>query len=383
MNLSISYSISGAETTNIVRGETMKYYNLKNILKHKAQYNVIFGERSNGKTYAVLEYGIRQYFETGKQIAIVRRWRDDFTGKKGQTMFNALVANGLISQLSSGEWTDVYYYGSRWYLCRYTENRKREILEEKPIAYAFSISTMEHDKSTSYPDITTILFDEFLSRSAYLPDEFVLFMNTLSTIIRQRKDVTIFMCGNTVNKYCPYFAEMGLTNAMKMKQGTIDLYRYGESDLKVAVEYTASNKQGKQSDVYFAFDNPKLNMITSGSWEIDIYPHLPLKYVPRDILFTFFIQFNDQILHCDVVNSENGSFIFVHPKTTELKYTDTDLIYSTEFDYRSNWRRFINKPTTRAEQKIYDLFKKDKVFFADNETGEIMRNYLLWCGKNV
>ena len=30
-----------------------KYYSLNNILKKDAQYNIIFGQRSNGKTYAV------------------------------------------------------------------------------------------------------------------------------------------------------------------------------------------------------------------------------------------------------------------------------------------------------------------------------------------
>ena len=57
-----------------------------------------------------------------------------------------------------------------------------------------------------------ILFDEFITRSMYLPDEFVIFTNVLSTIIRDRNNVKIFMCGNTVNKYCPYYKEMGLNN---------------------------------------------------------------------------------------------------------------------------------------------------------------------------
>ena len=38
-----------------------KYYSLKSILATDAQYNIIFGERSTGKTYAVLKYGIEQY----------------------------------------------------------------------------------------------------------------------------------------------------------------------------------------------------------------------------------------------------------------------------------------------------------------------------------
>ena len=40
-----------------------KYYNLNAILKTNSTYNVIIGERSNGKTYACLKYGIEQYFK--------------------------------------------------------------------------------------------------------------------------------------------------------------------------------------------------------------------------------------------------------------------------------------------------------------------------------
>ena len=49
-----------------------KYYKLKNILSKNAVYNIIFGERSNGKTFSVLEYGLEQYYNSGKQLAIVR-----------------------------------------------------------------------------------------------------------------------------------------------------------------------------------------------------------------------------------------------------------------------------------------------------------------------
>ena len=34
-------------------------------------------------------------------------------------------------------------------------------------------------------------------------------------------------------------------------------------------------------DVYFAFNNPKLQMITSGAWEMAIYPHNKVKYKPK------------------------------------------------------------------------------------------------------
>lgn len=358
-----------------------KFYSLKNILAKNAQYNVVFGERSNGKTYSVLKYGLRRFAESGEQLAIIRRWQDDFTGKRGATMFDALVANGEIAQATNGEWTGIYYYGSRWFLCKY-EGDKR-VTNDMPLAYGFSISSMEHDKSTSYPDITTICFDEFLTRTTYLPDEFVLFMNVVSTIVRHRTNVTIFMLGNTVNKYCPYFTEMGLTHVKEMKPGDIDVYKYGDSDLTVAVEYTIPNKRGKGSDLYFAFNNPKLSMITGGAWEINIYPHCPVKYAPKDILFTYFIEFNGDLLQCEIIQHDNLCFTFIHRKTTEIKDPDTAIVYSPDFSPLPTRKRKITKPTSNLEKRIAEHFIKDKVFYADNEVGEIVRNYLIWCGKQV
>lgn len=358
-----------------------KYYSLKNILAKNAQYNVIFGERSNGKTYSVLKYAIEKYFEKGEQLAIVRRWQDDFTGKRGATMFDSLVSNNEVSKITNGKWTNVYYYGSRWYLARY-EGEKR-IQDERPFAYGFSISSMEHDKSTSYPDICTICFDEFLTRTMYLPDEFVLFMNVISTIIRHRTNIKIFMLGNTVNRYCPYFKEMGLVHVKDMRPGDIDIYRYGDSELTVAVEYTAPNKAGKENDYFFAFDNPKLSMITGGAWEIGIYPHCPVKYLPKDVLFRFFIVFSGDTLECEVIHHDDLDFIFIHRKTTELKHPDSDLIYSPEYSPRPNWKRRITKPTTKIEKRIAEYFIRDDIFYSDNEVGEIVRNYLMWCGKKV
>lgn len=358
----------------------MRFYDLKAILSKEAQYNIIFGERSNGKTYAVLKYGLTQYVKDGSQLAIIRRWRDDFVGKRGVTMFDAIVSNKEITRMTNGEWTGVYYYGSRWFLCRYEDGKR--ITDETPFAYGFALTSMEHDKSTSYPNIRTVCFDEFISRNAYLPDEFVLFMNVISTIVRQRKDVKIFMLGNTVNKYCPYFEEMGIKHLKQMKPGDIDIYRYGDSDLLVAVEYVKPNKKGKESDLYFAFDNPKLSMITGGAWEVDVYPHLPIKYKPKDIQFIYYIVFSGDVLQCEIIAVDDVTFTFIHRKTTPLNY-EKDFIYTTEYSPRMNVKRNITKPRTQIEKKIAEYYLRDKIFYANNDIGEIVRNYLIWCGKGV
>lgn len=361
------------------------YYSLSDILKRNAQYNMIFSPRSNGKTFSVLEYGIKQYVAGNGQMAIIRRWQEDIKGKRATQMFDSLVNAedcNHIQKLTKNEWTDVFYNGGKWYLCKYNEKQER-IHSDEPFAYAFALSNMEHDKSISYSNVTTIMFDEFLTRSNYLVDEFVIFMNVLSTIIRQRDNVKIFMLGNTINKYSPYFTEMGITHVKEMKQGEIDLYQYGEQGkLRVAVEFAEQVKGGKASDVYFAFDNPKLSMITGAGeqvWELDLYPHKPCKFLPKDIKFSFFIMFNDDTIQGDVVVVNNLTFIFFHRKTTDIKKPDKDLVYTTECDVRPNYRRDILRPVYPVEKKINFLIRNDKVFYQDNEVGEVVRNYLLWC----
>lgn len=360
------------------------FYSIRYILNHvpDAQYYVVFGERSNGKTYSCLDYGLEDYCKNGNQMAIIRRYKEDMKGKNGAVMFSALVKNGLVEKYTKGKWNGIYYYSQRWYLMYINpDNPNEKKIDENPFAYGFALTDMEHDKSTSYPNIKTILFDEFITRSVYLPDEFVTFTNVLSTIIRERDDVKIFMCGNTVNQYCPYFKEMGLSNVRKMDKGTIDVYTYGESRLKVAVEYSDFPQKKKKSDVYFAFNNPKLKMITSGEWEIALYPRLTyeMKYAPKNVYYHYFIQFEEDLLMCDIVRKGDMIFTFIHRKTTKIKDTDTSIVYNPEISPKPNYRRKITTPMTQTDKRILWFFKNEKVFYQSNEIGEIVRNYFLWC----
>ena len=359
--------------------ETTEFYSLDKIKEFKCQYNLIFGKRSNGKTYSVLKEGLTNYVNRGKQMGYVRRYREDFVGKRGQTLFAALVSDGTVSQLTKGKWDNVRYMSGQWFLST-TDEKGREVRDSSPFCYGFSLASMEHDKSTSYPDITTVVFDEFISRLGYLQNEFVVFMNVLSTIIRQRDDVTIYMLGNTVNKYCPYFAEMGLGHIEQMEAGKIDIYTYGESKLRVAVERTRNhNIGGRKSEVYFAFDNPSLSMITGGAWELDLYPHLPLEYTEENIMFKFFILFNDQMLQGNVLEVNDSTFIYIHRKTSKLRHPDDDLIFAEEYDPRPNHVRNLRRSSLDAAKKIGWYFANSKVFYQDNDVGEVVRNYLQFC----
>ena len=362
--------------------DKMKFYSLTPILEKNADYNVIFGERSNGKTYAVLEYGLKRYLQTGEQMAYIRRWREDLRGKRADSLFANHVNNGLIEKLTGGKFNEVFYMSGKWWLSSYNPETKKRIPDDKPFCFGFCLSEQEHDKSSSFPGVTTIVFDEFLTRRYYLPDEFMLFMNVLSTIIRQRDNVKVFMLGNTVNKYCPYFAEMGLKQVGVMEQGTIDIYRFGEHGATVAVEYTASVVKHKASNKYFCFDNQNLEMITGGKWELAVYPHLPVKYKPKDVEFIYFIVFGDVILQANVIQVDDQNFTYIHAKTTPIKDPEESLIYSLEMNGKPNYKRRLISTSTELERRIAMYYATDKVFYQNNEIGEIVRNYIMTSQKN-
>lgn len=371
------------DTKNI---DKMKFYRLDNILAKNADYNIIFGERSNGKTYACLEYAVEQFVKSGykDQTAILRRWKEDIKGRRAETLFAGLTQNGRITELTNGEFTEVFYFNGKWYLSNYDKELEKHVPLTTPLAFSFALSEMEHDKSTSYPNVTTIVFDEFLTRRYYLPDEFILFMNVLSTIIRHRNNVKIFMLGNTVNKFCPYFVEMGLKHIGQMEQGTIDEYKFGkEGQLTIAVEYTAPTQTKKESNKYFCFDDSEsVQMIINGAWEMAIYPHLKTKYTKQDIVFTYFIEFNGNLLQCEIVCKDNEYFTYIHEKTTPLQNPDTDLVYSLEHSEKQNYKRRLIATTTPLETKIARFYALEKVFFQNNEIGEIVRNYILQSSKS-
>lgn len=360
------------------------YYHLDHILSFNAKYNVIFGERSSGKTTACLMRAVDKYVESGEQFAYIRRWDIDIRGKNPNNLFNFLSESGYIKEKTKGEYNSVVFRSGCFYLSKFNSEDRTRITAPEPFGFAFALNNMEHDKSSSYPRVKMIVFDEFLTRTTYLVDEFVLFSNVLSTIIRSRNDVTIFMLGNTINKYCPYFKEMGLKNVKKMEQGTIDLYKYGNSELTVAVEYTGEGITSNQgSDVYFAFDNPKLQMITNGGWELDIYPHCPMKYAPKDIKFKYIIEFDDEMLMAEIIKKNKCIFTFIHRKTTDIKNEDKDIIYTQRYDPRKNWRRLINKPYDKIGDLIWRQFQTESVYYQDNEVGDVIMNYLHWCKQQV
>ena len=359
-----------------------KYYTTNQIDKTEADYRIIMGERSNGKSYALKIKALETYAKTGGRTIWIRRYEKEILKKNIFDMFSKIYDNGEFERIFQGKWENVVFKNSAFYLCKYDEVNKKWIDDYQPFMKVVSIADSEHERDKEFTDLSYVVFDEFVTRGNYLYGEFVRFVNILSTYIRERDNVVVYMLGNTVSKNCPYFSEMGLYRVYTQKQGTIDLYTLNREindevvATTIAVELV-SNKGSKKSDKFFAFDNPRMKMITSGKWELDIYPHLPFEYEYKNIVGVFCIVIQDKTLQCDCICSDNGKYIFVHNKTTPIK-KDT-LTYGKNQVVTRYSHRNIYKPISAFQKAIVNCIKTERIYYQDNTVGELFNDYLKEC----
>lgn len=364
-----------------------KYYSLKKILSLDCEYNVIYGKRSSGKTYAFLVYAVEQYWKDRQsEFAYIRRWDSDIKQPKMRSLFSALVKNHEIERITGGKYNGVTFYSGQFFMV----NTEDDTIEKLKIGECFALNTWESNKGGAYPYIRNICLDEFISRNGYIggmtdsSSEFSIFMNVLSTIIRDRTDCRVFLLGNSIELYNnPYINEMGLKKVKKQAMGTIDVYKYGDGKdaMKVAVEYTHdTSNTSKTNKKYFAFDNPALSVITSGGWTIDIYPHLGLdeRIKDRDIVQRFYLYFDEEWVAMDYVISETSEFVYVHPQTKPVDmFDENNIVFTFEGYTNPNIVRSLYHSPYPSVKRLRMLFEMNKFIYSSNIMGEIIRSWTI------
>lgn len=357
--------------------ERSKWWDRTSLDNTGAVYRVAVGGRGIGKTYSVCKTIIEDYFNKGKRGAYIRRYEEEITPKNIAALFDPHLS--LIIALSNGEYNGVYYRTKEWHFCYYDEEGK--VIKKDPTAFCISaaINTWMTTKGQDRGIVNTILFDEFLIREQYLRDEFVDFMNVVSSLIRDRDGAIIYMLANTVSKYSPYWKEFGITGVETMEQGEIRVYQYGNSELTLAIEYCADvSATDKVASKYFAFDNPRLQMVSSGKWEILDYDRLPRGKSINDenIIRKFYIDFNNHLLCGNIVHEGSELFIFFHEQTKDIELDRRTIFYTMKPTMEICHVHFLKDCPTDAHKLIKDLIVKKAVFVSDNEVGEVFRS---WC----
>jgi hypothetical protein len=195
-----------------------------------------------------------------------------------------------------------------------------------------------------------------MTRDLYLQDEFATFANVISSVVRDREVNCIYMLANTVNKYSPYFEEMGLDHVNEQEQGTIEIYSYNNEKLTVAVEYCAAATATKNIEHYYAFDNPQLDMIKNGNWEESNYKRLTKLDKCTDgktVIQKFLIRFNHKEIIGEIRQEGINLILYFHWKgNSNYNFTDTDFIFTDEDCISPYHQNSFGGGTTRVHQII-------------------------------
>src|SRR6185312_7910909 len=162
------------------------YYNPNKMLSYNRILNFIIGARGIGKSYSMKEYPIKRFLKYGEQFIYVRRYKGEL--KKITNYFNDIM-------MAFPEHT--------------FKVKGRELyIDDKLFGWAIPLSMWQSEKSNAYPNVSTIIFDEFIrekDNSGYIPNEVEALLNLMDTVFRGRDNVRCICLSNAVSVVNPYF----------------------------------------------------------------------------------------------------------------------------------------------------------------------------------
>ena len=357
------------------------HYNPIDILKKGATYSMIIALRNNGKSTALLILILYAWQMFDYPSCWMRRRKESLTSKHIGSMFDTAFKIVPNKKKYDG------YQLKNGSFCGYWIREKNKKEYDKPFCYTHSLSAQETQKGTKdIPNLLFIVFDEFMARDMYLQNEFINFINALSTIFRECYDASIVMLGNPVTWACPYFDEMGIKKVRDIKQGTIKVYKASNTNTTVALEICGENQRNVKTDIindrFFGFENNQIESIRSGAWELPYYPHLTRDNSNDSILDrSCYIRYDNEVYCIEIRRHNNNIYAYVRPYTSELDIEDNRVyrVYvqttNTGILHQKEHNRLI--PNDRADKLIWGLYKSNKMFYSSNMVGETVRLALL------
>lgn len=339
-----------------------KYYDISNLLETKAQYMMLLGQRSNGKSYQVKLTVLKKAYETGRCFVYLRRWKADIKQKAVLAYF----ADMPISTITNGEWDSIEAWNGDIYFARNIEGGKEK---SKSIGRYCALNEYERYKSWAFVDYDYIIYEEFITDKVYLVDEPRLLQQFVSTVARLNT-MTVFLIGNTLSRVCPYFAEWCLEGVLKQMQGTIEIYHFHVEDevIDIAVEYCATMTMKNKM-----FFGQSAKQIVTGEWDTKDVPKLPRKQYEYDKLYEVLLTYQKFSFVIELLfePKNGGKICHVYPFTN--KNRKIDRIITNTFSDLPNINKKLN-PNIRPEYFIIECLQLDKICFSDNMTGSDFYN---------
>lgn len=177
------------------------FWDICRTMTHNMLINIILGGRGSGKSYGAKKKACENFLNKKEQFGYIRRYKDDL--KKPLEQFFKDIAQEFPDHECKVDGDKVYI--------RERADEKQKWTEKDIAGYGFSLSTANNKKSMSFPDISMLIFDEFMleeGNQRYLSNEVEKLLNLYETVARPgsgHRRVTLWMLGNAISITNPYF----------------------------------------------------------------------------------------------------------------------------------------------------------------------------------
>ena len=171
------------------------FFDIHKILSYNALLNILIGERGCGKTFSCSEFCVNQFIKKGHEFIYLRRFKSDLK-ESVPKFFEGLIKENKFENHELKTKSNKFY------------------IDNKLCGYALTLTQAQSIKSSNFPKVKYIVFDEFIiegNAQHYLQNEVENnFLSIVESVARLR-DVKIFMLANSVNLLNPYFIYFNLT----------------------------------------------------------------------------------------------------------------------------------------------------------------------------
>lgn len=177
----------------------LEYYSFDKVMSYNAIYNFVVGARGLGKTYGAKRHVIRKAIQHGHEFIYLRRYKTEI--KACGTWFSDIAHEfpGWDFKVDGGK-----------ALCAPSSTADDKQRKWRVIGYFIALSNAQTQKSVPYPNVRTILYDEFIIEKGalrYLTNEAKVFNDFYLTVDRWKDKTRVFFLANSLSITNPYFLE--------------------------------------------------------------------------------------------------------------------------------------------------------------------------------
>lgn len=200
------------------------YYNPNKLLSYNRILNFIIGARGIGKTYGYKKFCINRFLKHGEQFIYLKRYKTDV---KGVEQFFDTVSQDFPESSFKVKGRELY-------------------IDDKLAGWVMPLSSWQSVKSREFPNVCTILYDEFLleksSKQSYMQDEPKALLNFMDTVIRNRDNARCICMSNAVSVVNPFFLYFNLIPNVDKRYNA---YESIVVEIPDSVDFTEERKKTK------------------------------------------------------------------------------------------------------------------------------------------